>query len=378
MTFDEQIIFIENNDFDTLKNFANEQNFIKYINPYAVSSLNLLKIRNFLTACVEEKFKKTKIKSKPYKLVLDPTNACNLGCPLCPTGLGASSRKKGVLKIEQFLEIIDQFKDFVIEVHLYNWGEPTMNKKLNEMLSYCKKNNLWTRISSNLSLNLKDEYLKNLVESGLNLLHVDIDGMDQEVYVKYRKKGNLNQVMSNLKKIIDIKKINNQKTPVLELAMLAMKQNEHQHKDFLKLKNDLNVDVVRIDKIQHNPNMDTSWLPENKDLIYSSYEDSGGKGASHSATSDIKSPCHWPWSGIVINYDGGVNPCCLVDDPKSDFDNIYEKPIEEIWNSEKYISSRSEFTDQKEITVNTICNVCKNETHSKRLNRVDGSFAIKI
>ena len=67
-----------------------------------------------------------------------------------------------------------------------------------------------------------------------------------------------------------------------------------------------------------------------------------------------------------------------MDDPKSDFDNIYEKPIEEIWNSEKYISSRSEFTDQKEITVNTICNVCKNETHSKRLNRVDGSFAIKI
>ena len=129
MTFDEQIIFIENNDFDTLKNFANEQDFIKYINPYAVSSLNLLKIRNFLIACVEEKFKKTKLKSKPYKLVLDPTNACNLGCPLCPTGLGASSRKKGVLKIEQFLEIIDQFKDFVIEVHLYNWGEPTMNKK---------------------------------------------------------------------------------------------------------------------------------------------------------------------------------------------------------------------------------------------------------
>ena len=57
---------------------------------------------------------------------------------------------------------------------------------------------------------------------------------------------------------------------------------------------------------------------------------------------------------------------------------LNKKPIEEIWNSEKYISSRSEFTDQKEITVNTICNVCKNETHSKRLNRVEGSFAIKI
>ncbi len=378
MTFDEQVSFIENSKFNDLKEFAVRENYIKYINPYAVNSLNLPKIKNFLLASVEEKFKKTKLKSKPYKLILDPTNGCNLGCPLCPTGLGVSSRKKGVLKINQFKEVIDQFKDYVIEVHLYNWGEPTLNKKLNEMLSYCKENNLWTRISSNLSLNLKDEYLESLVKSGLNLLHVDIDGLDQEVYVKYRKKGNIDQVMSNLKKIIEIKKNNNQKYPVLELAMLAMKQNEHQHQDFLKLKKELDVDVVRIDKIQHNPNMDTSWLPENKELIYSSYEDSGGKGSSHSSTSNIKNPCHWPWSGIVVNYDGGVNPCCLVDDPKADFDNIYQKPIEEIWNSEKYISSRSEFTDQKEITEKTICNICKNETHSKRLNRVEGSFAIKI
>ena len=378
MTFDEQITFIKSNNFEVLQKFAIDNNYIKYINPYAINSLNLEKIQNFLISCIEEKFKKTRLQSKPYKLVLDPTNGCNLGCPLCPTGLAMSSRKKGVLKIEQFIQIIEQFKDYAIEVHLYNWGEPTLNKKLNEMLSYCKENNLWTRISSNLSLNLKDEYLKDLVNSGLDLLHVDIDGMDQEVYAKYRKKGNLEQVMNNLKKIIKIKKENKQNTPVIELAMLAMKQNEHQHENFLKLKNELDVEVVRIDKIQHNPNMDTSWLPENKDLIYSSYEGSGGKGASHSATNEIKNPCHWPWSGIVINYDGGVNPCCLVDDPKADFDNIYEKPLEEIWNSEKYISSRSEFTDQKEITVNTICNICKNETHSKRLNRVAGSFAIKL
>ena len=109
MTFDEHISFIETNDFENLKIFAHENNFIKYINPYSIHTLNLAKIRNFLLACVEEKFKKTKLKSKPYKLVLDPTNGCNLGCPLCPTGIGASSRKKGVLKINQFLQIIDQF-----------------------------------------------------------------------------------------------------------------------------------------------------------------------------------------------------------------------------------------------------------------------------
>ena len=74
---------------------------------------------------------------------------------------------------------------------------------------------------------------------------------------------------------------------------------------------------------------------------------------------------------------GDVYMCCPYWLPVS-IGNLNLNTMEEIWNSEKYISSRSEFTDQKEITVNTICNVCKNETHSKRLNRVDGSFAIKI
>ena len=34
--------------------------------------------------------------------------------------------------------------------------------------------------------------------------------------------------------------------------------------------------------------------------------------------------------------------------------------------------------DKTEITKETICNVCKNQTHSKRLNRVSKSFAIKL
>ena len=49
-----------------------------------------------------------------------------------------------------------------------------------------------------------------------------------------------------------------------------------------------------------------------------------------------------------------------------------------IWNNKEYISSRSEFADKSEITKKTICNVCKNQTHSKRLNRVSKSFSIKL
>ena len=334
------------------------------------------KIRNLIIAKIEKKANKTKLISKPYRIVIDPTNACNLGCPLCPTGLGASDRTKRMLKFDDYKKIIDQIQDYCIEIHLYNWGEPTLNKKLVEMLQYAKSKNIWSRISSNLSLKFKEGYLENFIKSGLNLLHIDIDGLDQEVYAKYRKKGDLKIVLENLRKILEIKKTNNLDEPKIEIAMLAMRQNEHQHQDFLKFGKELGVDDVKLHKIQHNPNMDEKWLPEDTSLIYKTYD--GGMASSTSGLDGEIKQCNWPWSGIVINPDGGVNPCCIIDDPNSDFGNTNNYSISDIWNNENYVSARSEFGNKKEITKNTICNICKNQTHSKRLSRVSKSFAIKL
>ena len=66
------------NNFEVLLNFAKQKNLIGYINKFAISSLNLSKLKNFIIACLEEKNKATKLVSKPYKIVIDPTNACNL------------------------------------------------------------------------------------------------------------------------------------------------------------------------------------------------------------------------------------------------------------------------------------------------------------
>ena len=47
---------IENsNDFENLFKIARENNFLKYINKFAISTLNLKKIKNFLIACIEGK-----------------------------------------------------------------------------------------------------------------------------------------------------------------------------------------------------------------------------------------------------------------------------------------------------------------------------------
>ena len=44
--------------------------------------------------------------------------------------------------------------------------------------------------------------------------------------------------------------------------------------------------------------------------------------------------------------------------------------------NEYYISARSEFSKEKEITKSTICNTCKNDTHNPNLFRVGDTFSI--
>ena len=127
---DTEIKIIEQKSFNELMDYSRKKNYLKFLNSFSVNTLNLKKLKNFVIACVEEENLVTKLNSKPYKIIVDPTNACNLGCPLCPTGLGKSERVKKVLGLEAFKKIIDQVKEFAIEVHLYNWGEPTLTKNL--------------------------------------------------------------------------------------------------------------------------------------------------------------------------------------------------------------------------------------------------------
>ena len=44
----------------------------------------------------------------PLAIAIEPTTACNLGCPECPSGLKQFTRATGNLKEEFFQNVIDQ------------------------------------------------------------------------------------------------------------------------------------------------------------------------------------------------------------------------------------------------------------------------------
>ena len=326
------------------------------------------KYENFMLAKQEEKEQKLVLKSKPYHIEIEPTNICNLHCPLCSTGVDAITRPKQKIKLENFKKLIDEVKDTALLLALQNWGEPTLVKDLPKMIKYATDAGIFLRMSTNFSIDYDDEFLIEFMKSGLGRLVIDIDGTTQDVYAKYRVNGNLETVLENTRKVVKIKKDNNLKYPIIQARMLVMKHNEHQIDDFKQLSKKLQVDEIEFGNIQLNPNTAADeWLPTDGNFVYETYL---GKR--------IDTPCHWPWTGMVINSDGGVSSCAIVDDNLSDFGNVFEEKISDIWNNESYISARTTWTKNARRTKTVICNICKNDTHNPNLLRVGDTFSLTL
>jgi len=57
----------------------------------------------------------------PYILTVEPTNICNISCPLCPTGRGLEGRAKQTLSFEGYRRVVDEIGRYVYLVNLQNW-----------------------------------------------------------------------------------------------------------------------------------------------------------------------------------------------------------------------------------------------------------------
>jgi MoaA/NifB/PqqE/SkfB family radical SAM enzyme len=63
----------------------------------------------------------------PRILMIEPTNECNLRCPLCPTGAGTLRRPKGFMALELYRSILAELDGALERLMLYNYGEPFLH-----------------------------------------------------------------------------------------------------------------------------------------------------------------------------------------------------------------------------------------------------------
>ena len=287
----------------------------------------------------------------PLAIAIEPTTACNLGCPECPSGLKAFTRATGNLKEDFYKSVIDQVHKETFYLTFYFQGEPYINPKFLEMVAYANEKNIYTATSTNAHF-LTEENAKKTIHSGLKRLIISIDGTTQETYENYRIGGKLEKVLQGTKNIVKWKKELNAATPHIIFQFLVVKPNEHQIDEVYRLADEYGVDEVKLKTAQvYDYQNGNPLIPENDK--YSRYRKTAeGK---YSIKNSLENNCWKLWHSCVITWDGKVIPCCFDKDADFQLGDLEKLSFKEVWQSGPYQEFRKSLfkgRDQIEICKN--------------------------
>ncbi|NQV18020.1 MAG: SPASM domain-containing protein [Armatimonadetes bacterium] len=285
----------------------------------------------------------------PPVVMIEPTNICNLKCPMCPSGNGTLKRAKGYMEFSTFKIIIDEIKNKSFMVVLWNQGEPFLNKDFLKMVKYASDKGLFTLVSTNANIDINVE---ETVKSGLDSIIVSLDGSTQATYNKYRVNGDFDKVLKNVRKLIKIKKKLNVKHPLIRWQFLVMKHNEHEIESIKKLANELGVESLEFKTVQIYSKDDIhNFLPENP-----KYQRYKIKGDDFELKFGVKNRCRRIWTNAVVNWDGEVAICCFDKDVEYKIGNIKDKPLAEIWKKDSIQKIRNQILSNRKKIL--ICRNC--------------------
>ena len=312
------------------------------------------------------------VQSYPYYMGIDPTSICQLRCPSCPTGVENESRRTGprqhlrnrtIMAADLLNSLLDEMGEYLFFIMFYNWGEPLLNRQLPAYVRRAKEYGIGTEIHTNLSLRLSDQYLEDLLTSGLDTLAASIDGFSQETYEIYRRGGNLALIRSNLERLVALRQKLGLKTEII-WNILVFSFNEHELDATERYCKDLGITFNRREAFITNPD----WLPS-----YRKHEAAPPSKPGRQPAPDPEpavpqqprraAPCAWHYSYSFVNADGSVSPCCLPWDQKQDFGVVQPHTVSfaDIWNNNLYRKSRGVFAG-KHVRgleqVETICTRC--------------------
>jgi radical SAM protein with 4Fe4S-binding SPASM domain len=288
---------------------------------------------------------------EPISISFEPTTACNLGCPECPSGLKQFTRATGNLKSEFFKSTIDQLKNKLSYLTFYFQGEPYINTEFLNMVSYASGNGIYTATSTNAHF-LDDDNSRKTIESGLDRLIISIDGATQEIYQSYRVNGDLEKVIEGTKNLLKWKKKLKSKTPHVIFQFLVVKPNEHQIDEVQKLAKELGVDEVKLKTAQVYDYENGNELIPTIDK-YSRYkEEEGGK---FSIKNSLENHCWKLWHSCVFTWDGRVVPCCFDKDAKHMLGDLKVDSFSQIWHGKPYQQFRESL-----LRTRSEIDICKN------------------
>ena len=269
----------------------------------------------------------------PVRVGIDASTICQLNCKTCYMRLSDyGDVGRGYLKFADFKRFVDRCNN-IISIEISNSGEPLLNPDLVDIISYAHEKEILLTANNGVNFNtVTDELLETLVKCRFHSIKISIDGASQPVYSQYRRRGDIDRVFENIRKLIRIKKDNSSQYPILIWQYVLMDHNECEIEAAKQIASELGMRIeFKLSWDGFHPSD-----PERVEKLTGLYL--GGSNAIKYKLPKMKI-CKQLFLSPQVNWDGRLLGCCYV--YKSDFGvNVFDDGLEGALNLPEFRKSQ--------------------------------------
>ncbi|WEK55884.1 MAG: radical SAM/SPASM domain-containing protein [Candidatus Cohnella colombiensis] len=279
------------------------------------------------------------------KFYVEITSVCNLSCTFCPP----TERKANFIKIDDFINTLNQIKPHTDHIYFHVKGEPLLHPKIDELLDLSHERGFKVNLTTNGTLlhKAKDKILGKPALRQINFSLHSFDGhpgsSDKEGYVK--------SVLSFAKEAVA------QSNIIISFRLWNLTEDNetnvqtNRNREILGFIEDaFGLDYRIEDKFVRGGGIKIA------DRIYLNHEHEFKWPDLHEQEDEGKGFCHALRNQAGILVDGTVIPCCLDGEGVINLGNIKDKPFSEIIEDERATRLYEGFSRRE--VVEELCRKC--------------------
>lgn len=278
------------------------------------------------------------------KVYIEITSVCNLACSFCPP----TARAKGLIKVEQFNNILDEISPHTKYIYLHVKGEPLLHPRIDQLLDAAHAKGFKVNITTNGTL-IKKNREKLLGKPALRQINFSLHSFDGHEGSENREKylGDILDFVRAAREyntIISYRLWNLQRDHISDIAA----RRNRETLDILE--NEYRLDYRIEEKVQ--PGKGVKIAPN----IYLNQDHEFRWPSLLAPEDEGKGFCHALRSQAAILVDGTVVPCCLDGEGVINLGNVHEKSFGEIVEGERANNIVDGFSRRE--AVEELCRKC--------------------
>ncbi len=242
----------------------------------------------------------------PLHLDIEGTNLCNLKCTFCENTYNRYRYGKMSRRVWEAI-VKEAGENNLYSLKFTLRGEPLLHEDLPRMVGEAKEAGILDVYFNTNAVLLTPDVSRRLIEAGLDRISISFEGIDKEVYEKYRIGARFKTVVDNIRQFRKIRDEISGKKPFIRIQTVMVPEmigREREYADF--------------------------WLAIADEVAYLDIRDEE-ENPDHTGTVSSWA-CPQIWQRMAVTWDGNILPCVQDIFEKMSLGNVQETSIAEAWN----------------------------------------------